>query len=215
MKRICTGFAALLLLTATAQAQSESPKAGAHPPHHQKHPGAYQQLNLTPEQQAKLKTLREEYKHKAYTLRNEALPEAERRTKMQTLHKEHRASMEAILTPAQIEQLAQLKAAHNPDGKYEKRFNANGSKTHHRKEDLQEELNLTSAQQEKLGEIRKDFKTKAVSVRNNPALAQEEKQKQMQALRKAHEEAIKTVLTKEQAEKLQALRQQRAASRTR
>jgi hypothetical protein len=57
MKRILSGVAVLLLITATAQAQPDTAKRHPH--------GVYQQMNLTADQQAKLKTLREEFKHKA------------------------------------------------------------------------------------------------------------------------------------------------------
>jgi Spy/CpxP family protein refolding chaperone len=204
MKRILSGVAVLLLLTATAKAQPDSVKTHAH--------GVYHQMNLTADQRAKLKTLREEFKHKAYALRNESLPEAERKTKMQALHKEHRASMEAVLTPAQKQQLARIKEVHKGQWKEGNRLN---SKMHKPAEKLQEGLNLTTEQQAKLKAIRIEYKTKVQSVYNDQALSETEKRTKLHELKKVQREERKTVLTKEQAEKLQALRHECATSRTR
>jgi Spy/CpxP family protein refolding chaperone len=204
MKRILSGVAVLLLLTVTAKAQPDSAK---------KHPhGAYHQMNLTADQRAKLKTLREEFKHKAYGLRNEPLPEEERKTKMQALHKEHRASMEAILTPAQKQQLTRIKEVHKGSWKEGNRLNG---KMHKPAEKLQEELNLTTEQQAKLKAIRVEYKTKMQSVYNDQALSETAKRSKLHELKKAQRQEQKTVLTKEQAEKLQALRHEHAAGRTR
>jgi Spy/CpxP family protein refolding chaperone len=204
MKRILSGVAVLLLITATAQAQPDTSKRHPH--------GVYHQMNLTADQRAKLKTLREEFKHKAYVLRNESLPEAERKTKMQALHKEHRASMEALLTPAQKRQLAQIKKVHKD---HWKEGNLSNGKMHKPAEKLQEELNLTMEQQAKLKAIRIEYKTKVQSVYNDQALSETEKRGKLHELKKAQRQEQKTVLTKEQAEKLKALRHEPAAGRTR
>jgi Spy/CpxP family protein refolding chaperone len=203
MKRILSGVAVLLLITATAQAQPDTSKRNPH--------GVYQQMNLTADQRTKLKTLREEFKHKAYGLRNEPLPEAERKTKMQALHKEHRAGMEAILTPAQKQQLARIKEVHKGSWKEGNRLNG---KMHKQAKKLQEELNLSTEQQAKLKAIRVEYKTKVQSVYNDQALSETAKRSKLHELKKAQREEQKMVLTKEQAEKLKALRHERAASRT-
>jgi hypothetical protein len=51
-------------------------------------------------------------------------------------------------------------------------------------------------------------------VRNNSSLTQEQKRTQFQELSKAQQEQMKSVLTKEQIEKMQSLRKERPAKNT-
>lgn len=220
MKKILTSAFAILIATAAVQAQTDS--TAPHHEHHDMHNGGgmYKQLNLTTEQQAKMKTLRDEFKKQADALKEQKLTEEERRTQLQNLRQQQETEMKALLTPAQQAQWEKLRSERNENRQDGKR---NGDSTHSSRKDmngrngagLQKELNLTSAQQEKMKALRSDFKAKAETLRNDKALTAEQKRTKLQELRKQQQEQMKTVLTKEQQEKLQTLRQERAARNTR
>lgn len=224
MKRIVVSAFAILLVTAAVQAQTDTTK-GAHREHRdmqQRNP--YEQLNLSADQQAKLKSMRDYFKKQADALKEQKLTDEERRTGMQTLREQQRTQMEAILTPEQKAQMDKMREnrkdgmrnGNRAKGDSSMRNGGTGFNGHNGNgaAALQKELNLTTEQQAKMKEIRTGFKTKADNVRNDAALTKEQKQAAMRELMTAQQEQIKTVLTKEQQEKLQALRKNRAAQNT-
>lgn len=225
MKRIfITGFA-ILLATAAVQAQTTDTTKAPHYQHQKaQKDGAYKQLDLSSDQQAKLKTMRENFKQQADAIKAQKLTDAERKTQMQQLHEQQRTQMESIFTPAQKEQWEKMKTDRKDDMRNGKRMKGDSSMSKRGKEmksrgskdgqNLQKDLNLTSEQQAKMNEIRTGFKTKAETLRNDQALTQDQKKERLQELRKEQQEQMKTVLTKEQQEKMQSLRKERPARNT-
>lgn len=68
-----------------------------------------QELNLTTEQQTKMKTLNADFKAEAKTIKeNTALSNEEKKQKLLALHKQRKTSMQTVLTPAQIEKRKSL-----------------------------------------------------------------------------------------------------------
>ena len=174
--------------------------------------GAFQQLNLSAEQQAKLKTLRDDFKQKRDALAAQQLTEAERRTQVQALHQQQRTQLETILTPEQKQQLAKFRSEHQ--GQKGNRQHWNSDNEAHRGA-LMQELNLSTEQQAKVKEMRNGFKTKADALRNDQSLTQEQRRTKLHELMQQQQAQLKTTLTKEQQEKLKALRQERGAHNTR
>ena len=80
--------------------------------------------------------------------------------------------------------------------------------------DFQKELNLTQDQKDKMAKIRTDFKSQFETLRNDNSLSKEDKKTKMHELMKAQQEQMKTVLTKEQLEKMQSLRKDHPAKNT-
>lgn len=224
MKRIFTSALAILLATAAVQAQSDTTKAPHREHHDMQREGGYKQLNLSADQQAKLKSLRDEFKQKHDALDAQKLSEAERRTQMQALREQHKAAMDAILTPAQKEQMTKMQAERKDRMGNRKSWRSDSTRTKGGQgwqgrdgkggAALQKELNLTTEQQAKMKEIRTGFKAKAEALRNDQTLTDEQRRTQMRDLLKQQQEQIKTVLTKEQQEKLQSLRKEHAARDT-
>src|SRR5215204_2002436 len=101
MKRVLTSALAILLVTSAVQAQTETKKDPQHQQHHGQKDGVYKQLDLSSDQQAKLKTLRESFRQQQAALKAQNLSDAERKTQMKTLHQQHKTQMEALLTAAQ------------------------------------------------------------------------------------------------------------------
>lgn len=215
MKRIFMSAVALMLVTATVHAQSDTTK-GPRREHHMKGgDGGFKQLNLTAEQQAKLKGLRDAFKQKKAAMDTQKLTAAERKEQLQTLHQQQRAQVESILTPAQKEQLAKQRTDRKSRLNEAEKGNRRGTMTHREGRGTYQELDLTTEQQAKLKEIRTDFRTKAETLRNDAALTDAQRKEKLQELHKAQKEDMKTVLTKEQQEKLELLRKERAARHTR
>jgi Spy/CpxP family protein refolding chaperone len=215
MKRIVMSAVVLMLATAAVNAQSDSTKAPRHQQHKMQQDGAMTQLNLSAEQQAQLKIMRQEFKQQREALAAQKLTEAERRTQMKTLHQQQRTKMNTLLTPAQKEQLAKQRAEHKSQMRTGKRGNHDGNMSRQRGAKMQQELNLTTQQQAKMKEIRTTFRSKAETLRNDQSLNDAQRKEKFQELRKQQQEQLKTVLTKEQQEKMQSLRKERGARNTR
>ena len=224
MKRILICGLALFVVTASVHAQSDTAKAPHQQQHKSKHHGVYSQLGLTADQQAKVKSLNDDFKKQRDALKTQKLTEDERNAGMKALRNQHQTAVEALLTPVQKEQLAKIKSERQESMGKRKSFRnqayrANGDSAWKSRDGkggvtLQKELNLTTEQQVKMKEIRTGFKTKAETVRNDAALTSEQKREQLRSLMQAQQEQMKSVLTKEQQEKMQSLRKERAARHT-
>ncbi len=180
--------------------------------------GGYDKLNLTADQKSRLDALKATYKQQAADLKNNTqLSDEQRKTRKKELHQNFKSQADAILTPAQKEQLSQMKANRTAKGKNENFKGAKGNKTAMgaRGEGFQKELNLTQDQQAKMTQIRSEYRTKMQALRNDNSLNQEQKRTKMQDLMKAQQEQVKTILTKEQIEKMESVRKERSARFTR
>ena len=213
MKKMITGAFVLALTIGAAQAQTTSPEKGKD--HHKEHKmQKLQDLNLTEEQKAKIKTLRAEQKKEMQALKENKTANKEQRKE---LHKKYREQMQAILTPAQKEQMAKAKEERKASGKkahFNKEQGIGRKGAFKRGGDFQKELGLTQDQKDKMAKIRTDFRSQFENLRNDNNLSKEQKRTKMQELMKAQQEQMKTVLTKEQIEKMQSLRKERPAKNT-
>lgn len=196
MKRIVTGALALLLITSAAQAQQAQ---GAK--EHRK--DRTEQLNLTADQKAKLKTIREAHRKQWQELKKQDnITVKEWKTRRQELAQKQHTEMSAILTAEQQQQLATM------HGDRSKGMQGKGFRQHGQP---MAQLNLTDAQQTKMKAANQSFKTKRAALRSNTTLAQAQKKEQMQALAQQHRQEVKAILTPEQQQKLETLRQDRRA----
>lgn len=223
MKRILTSAFVILLSIGAAQAQTTSTEKtkGQHKEHRKE---GFASLNLTPDQQARLKAIREEHKKKAAELKGQQLTAAEAQTRRQELHKQYQSQFESILTQDQKSKLAQAKAegrtARREDKKsFQKKGKGrqDGAVKQRGGRDFQKgtkELNLTAEQQTQVTRIRSEFKSNAAALRNDQSLTQEQRKTKMKALVQQQQEQVKSVLTKEQVQKMESFRKERAARNT-
>ena len=226
MKRILTSALVILFTIGAAQAQPTSKEKQKG--HKQEQKMAYDKLNLSADQKARMKAIREDFKKQAEELKKQDnLTVAEMKNRREALHKNHKAQMDAILTADQKAQIAKMRSEGKQRSKVGKReFNGNrdtlkragkpmqGRGAKKGGAELAKELNLTTDQQAKMKEIRKDYKSKIESVRNDNALTQDQKKAKVQELMKQQQEQVKIILTKEQVEKMQSLRKERPARNT-
>ncbi|MBD0366693.1 MAG: hypothetical protein ICV53_11405 [Flavisolibacter sp.] len=211
MKKIITSALVIALTIGAAQAQETSTeKSKGYKKEHRM--GGFDQLDLTADQKARLQTLRNNFKKQNEELKNNTQLTAEQKqARRRELHQQFRSQSEAILTPAQKEQLAKMKTERQANGKqkmgtYGKGFDRGVT--------FQRELNLTQEQEKKMQQIRSEYRSKFEAVHQDDALTQEQKRAKMQELMKAQQEQMKTVLTKEQAEKMESMRKEHRARNT-
>ncbi len=226
MKRILTSALVILFTIGALQAQTTTKEK--HKGHKQEQKMAYHKLNLSADQQARMKMVREDFKKQTEELKKQDnLTVAEMKKRREALHKEHKANVEAILTADQKPQIAKMKSEGKQRGKVSKKeFNGardtltragkpiQGRSAKKGGPELGKELNLTTDQQAKMKEIRKEYKNKLESVRNDDALTQEQKKTRIKELMKQQQEQVKMILTKEQIEKMESLKKERPAKNT-
>ncbi len=71
------------------------------------------ELNLTPEQQTRMKSLSEEFRTKAQSIQsNNSLTQDQKKEQFRTLAKQHMEQTKALLTPDQLKKLEELKGKH-------------------------------------------------------------------------------------------------------
>jgi hypothetical protein len=225
MKRILTSALFILFTIGAAQAQTTN---GKHKSHKQEHNVAYDKLNLSTDQQARMKIVRADFKKQSEELKTQDnLTVAEMKKRKEALHKDHKAKMEAILTGDQKAQIAKMRSKGQQGNRMGKReikvdrdtLTRNGKPMQDRSAknagaELGKELNLSADQQAKMKEIRKDYKSKIESVRNDNALTQDQKKTRLKELMKQQQEQVKMILTKDQIEKMQSLKKERPAKNT-
>ena len=212
MKKILTGALAIVLFAGAAQAQSKQDTSFQH--HRDGHQMAMKQLNLTADQKAQLKKIHESERQDMQALKNNSSLTADQlKTQRQDLHKKYHEQVQSVFTPSQKEQLKKLHAERKENGNKKGDWK-NGGKGFWNSAEFQKELNLTGPQKTQLSQMRTDFKGQMQSVRNDQSLTQDQKKEKMHSLMKAQHEKMKTVLTKEQMEKLQSLRKERGAKNT-
>jgi Spy/CpxP family protein refolding chaperone len=205
MKRILTGALALFLFAGAAQAQSKQDTSWHG--HKGGHEMMAKQLNLTADQKAQLKTIHDSQRKDMEALKAKSLTADQLKTQRQELHKKYRSQMQSILTPAQRDQIAKMRADRKQNGAKHGQRNKDG-KGFAKRAELQKELNLTQAQQDQLSKMRAETKTQVQSIRNDQALTQDQKKEKMHSIKKDQREKFKSVLTKEQLAKLQAARKE-------
>ncbi len=218
MKRIFTSALIIAFSIGAAQAQTDS--TATHQGHKKEHRMAYEKLNLTADQKAQLKSMRQDMKTQMLELKkNNQLSEADRKTRRQELHQQFKSKMEAVLTPEQKDQLVKMRT----EWKEKKGKNANFrdgqafNKNRHteRMQQMQQALDLSKDQQDKMTQIRSSYQKKIQTIHNDASLSQEDKKSHIKELMKQQREEIKTVLTPDQLQKMKSFRKEHAPKESR
>ncbi len=161
-------------------------------------------LNLTDDQRTRMQSLNENFKERMKELnKQDDITVKEQKERRLALVKEHRESLEALLSPEQRKQLEE-----------QKKDIKDKDKAGDRVEKLDRRLDLTDAQGQRIKEVNHDFRTKMQEVQKNESLTREEKKDQIKSLQQTHTEQIKSILTEEQKNKLEALKRNKSDRRT-
>ena len=235
MKRIFTTAFIIALSFGAAQAQTKEGGAKKEQGQHQKgdrHGKGMEKLNLTADQQARIKTINENYRKQVTELKGQTnITVADAKTRRESLHKQHTADIQAVLTAEQRAQMETAKKdwkAKGQRGDFKKGEGARKDSTGFGKRGdrkdikgkreglgkMQQELNLSADQQAKMAKLNEDFKAKSQSIRSNTALSQEQKKAEFKAVAQQHRDQVKNILTKEQVEKIEAAKAKRSAKNT-
>jgi len=202
MKKLIGSLLALTLIVSAAQAQ-EQKMEGRHGRHHRKEMFA-KQLNLTEDQKKQLKDINADAKKQMAELKkNDNMTVKDFNSRKEAIRKQQHDKMLALLTPDQKAQMEKMKQDRM----------AKGKERHQRGlENMKTQLNLTDDQVTRLKASHDGFEAKAKEIRSNSALSDDQKKEQFKELAKQQREETKSILTKEQLQKMQELHKDRSSS---
>ena len=204
MKKTIVGLA-ILLMAATA-VTAQQPDASVKQPHHkqfrQHGRGVMaKKLNFSDQQKEQFNSINSDYHKKMAELKKQdEITVKEMNTRMKTLQQEHKAALQALLTPAQKDQLVKMKDERSKMAKVNARARA---------ERLKIKLNLTDAQSGQLTGMRTEMTAKIKAIHSDNSLSRQQKKEQVKTLVTAQKEQLKSILTPEQVQQLEQLKQQR------
>ena len=202
MRKIALGIMAVALtFSAMAQTNGNSSDKKDRQQKEFKHKGFkgsenFDKLNLTDAQKAQIKTANESFRQQMKDLHKQGnITVDEQKQKRESLVKDHREKIAAILTPEQRQQAETLRNDFKGgrDGARGDRF-----------EGLTKDLNLTPDQSAKIASINSTFKTNLQNIRQNTSLKQDQKREQMRSLMKQHRSDMEALLTDDQKEQMKS-----------
>lgn len=198
MKRLI--LSAFVLAMAVASQSQEIPERKAEKPHMQegkKHHGHgmdMKALNLTEDQKAKFKSQHENFRKQMEELKkDDNITVKEYKSRMESIRKENKTSLDGILTSEQKAQIGKMKADNKAKAA------AMGKQ---RAEKMKTELGLTDDQSARLEKNRKEMGEQMKAIHENKSLSDDQKKEQVKELMKKQKENMKSVLTEEQLKKL-------------
>lgn len=177
--------------------------------------GAINHVNLTDAQKQQLQQLNDTYRQQMHELnKNENITVKELKERREALTQQHRTNVQNLLTPEQRNQLKEEKKAYKHKGKGDKNSDDDmdqkgGGRDENRGDHLRQ-LNLTDAQGAQIKAVNEEFRTKMQAIQKNTALTNDQKKAQKEIAQQQHTAAIKAILTQEQKDKLESLKQSRA-----
>ena len=205
MKKITAGIVLVMFLAFGASAQEK--QHGHHGKHKAKHHRGYhmKDLNLSEEQKQKMKAIGQTFRQQMADLnKNESITVKEMRDRRAAIAKEHRLSVEGVLT---AEQKAKIQEQKTKSVEKRKEMQAN------RMEKMKKDLSLTDDQTAKLKSLNENYRNKIESLKKNESLDRTAKKGQLQALRQQHKSELKNVLSEEQIKKLEEMRKDKGGTR--
>lgn len=193
MKKLFVSALVAVVLAGTASAQDQQPRREGFGRHH--HNGFMQQLNLTDQQKADMKTINEDFKKQLTDLKkNEDITVREWKSRMGTIRKEHQTKIQQVLTPEQKASMEKMR---------QERKDKMKKRGQHRMYSLKKDLNLTAEQETALKQQRTQMMDKLKAIKEDKSLTDEQKKVEMKKFREQQHESLKSILSEEQLNKLQ------------
>jgi Spy/CpxP family protein refolding chaperone len=210
MKKVIISALAIVLTYGSVMAQE---KTQEHKKHHKEQYGKMaEKLNLSQQQKDQMKTLNDEFRKQMEELKkNDNITVKEQRTRREELAKNHRERIQSILTQEQKDQFEKMKKEHHDGakGKTAKTKRSGKNYGEGRMEKMNERLNLSTEQSEKLKTLHSGMSEKIKNIRSNESLTQEQKKEQVKELMKKQKEEMKSILTEEQLKKMDEMKSNR------
>ncbi len=158
-----------------------------------------QKLNLTQQQQDQLKPVFQKQHEQVQAIRKDSsLTEDQKKQKIAALRQDTQAQINNVLTPEQQQQWEQMKA--NAKQRAGNRHEQMGAR-------MAEKLNLSAQQQEQLKPIWQKQREQAKAIWQDNSLTQDQKREKMKALHQDTQSQVNAILTPEQQQQLQQMRQ--------
>ncbi|MEO8764290.1 MAG: hypothetical protein ABI416_08385 [Ginsengibacter sp.] len=216
MKKHLMALSAFAMMAVAANAQTTPNENGAADQHnathlHHKRSGygmhrhhgndMMMNLNLAAAQKEQAKALHNDYRNRLKDLeKNEAITLKDYRAKKADLEQERKSKFQDILTAEQKNKIVQSKK----EGSEKRAAMANK-----RLEKMKTDLNLTNEQVAKIKEQGDNSMAQAKAIRENSSLTQEQKKAQFRKLMENRKESMNSILSAEQLQKKEALRNSR------
>jgi Spy/CpxP family protein refolding chaperone len=154
-------------------------------------------LNLSAEQKAQLKSIHQSERDQLLALRNDqTLTEDQKRAKAQTIRQASRQQLLGILTPQQQQALNN----NRKNNRLERGERGEGR----RGPEGNDSLNLTADQKTQLKSIHESTKSQVDAVRNDSNLTAEQKEAKLRSIHQNTLQQVSGILTPEQREKMRA-----------
>jgi len=158
-------------------------------------------VQFTDQQKDQVKKGNEDFRTKMEALKKEDnITVKEYRTRMENLHKDHKAYMQSILTTDQKAQIEKNKT--DMKGRHEEMARK-------REERMKTTLNLTDEQTSQLRKNREDISAKIRQIREDKSLSEDKKREEIRNEMKSQHEKMKSILTEEQKNKLKEMKQRK------
>ena len=203
MKKIIASLAIAVMATVAVNAQqtdSSFHQRRQHSFKHHQHGMMAKNLQLTDQQKEQFKNMRTEFHKKLMELKkNEDITVREYKARMHALQKEHRTAFQSILTQEQKDRIAKMK---------QERIQHAKTNMAARSERMKSKLGLSDAQASQLKAIRTDMAAKIKAIHADSALTRDQKHEQVKNLVVQQKDQLKNILTPEQLQQLQQMREQ-------
>ncbi len=163
------------------------------------------ELSLNDDQFASVKTINKKYANRHIAIRRDSsMTRDQKYEQFKDLRMERKEEIESVLTP---DQKVKWEVARKK--RTEKMREKAADRKAKRDKFLKEELALTDDQQTKMETARKSVKGKLDHLRANTSLSKDEKHAEMKQIRAEYESSVRQVLTDEQFNKWQQLKERR------
>lgn len=180
---------ATVIAIAIAVAAGGAAAAQGHPGHGAGHgmgDKMAKELNLTADQQAKLKQLMDADRAKMKAIhQDQSLTKEQKKQQTQALRETMKKDMDSILTPEQQQKLASLHEARKKTGE----------------DRLASKLNLTAEQKAKMQSIMQTAHEQTKAIRDDQSLSKQDKQAKIQQLHESMKSQVNAILTPDQQQK--------------
>jgi len=188
-------------------------KTGPVPVRRQGTIGGLSHVNLTETQKQQLQQLNDNYKQQIQDLKkNENITVKEQKERREALTQQHKINVQNLLTPEQRDELKKDKKDYkDKSGKKDRDDDMmqNGARRDDNRGDHLKQLNLTDNQSTRIKAVNEEFRTKVQAIQKSTSLSNDQKKSQRASAQQQHTASIKAILTQEQKEQLEALRQNR------
>ena len=158
------------------------------------------QLNLTDQQKTQIKSMREATHQQLQALRNDtSLTPEQKRERARQLMEQSQAQFQSVLTPEQQQQLKDMRAQAQQRGL----------------DRMAKALNLSDQQKQQIQPILEAQHQQLDALRNNTSLTSDQRREQSQQLRQQTQSQINNILTPEQQQQAQQMRDRMGSRRHR